>query len=227
MVASKVIISVFLLLASVSACFACMCAGDMHPQDQFCRSKFAVKVLVLSQRIVDIEDGNVVEASEKNYYRAYREMTVRVLKTYKGDITEHALNKIYTAFSESVCGTRLKDGHYYFLMGYFGIWNKMSPSLCDYRTDITHMNYLTTRLLAENLLRNWERGCGKCRFVNISSRSKSVIKTAESCFWSGSEDSGMSQTLSYCAPNKRGSCRLWQYDVDSLGEGKGRFRISR
>ncbi len=44
----------------------------------------------------------------------------------------------------------------------------MQIRLCDFFVEVTHEYFLTSRLLAENMLRNWAKGCGRCRVCELN-----------------------------------------------------------
>jgi len=115
--------------------------------------------------------------------------------------------------------------------GNYNYYGYMSILLCGFWMDITHHHYLTSKIVSENLLRNWKKGCQKFKFCKDKLNKCSKKNT---CAWNGdawrpwsSKISDLQPVLSYCAPSKEedGVCNLWAYDAMDIQQRGGRSKF--
>ena len=64
---------------------------------------------------------------------------------------------------------------YYILLGRFNWGGYMTISMCDFNMDITYHHYLTSKVISENFLKNWNRGCNKCQICRNKPKKCSKI----------------------------------------------------
>jgi len=219
-------VSVFLFFVFLEVAFGCMCS-DRHVQMIYCKDPIAAKVIVLGKQTLR-EHLNHDTNTGLNYYdeqNARVEIKVRVMSLYKGDDSK-PIDKIHTINSDGLCGVgeNIQVGHYYMLTAsYRG--DEVWISTCSFLYDITHATFLESKLLSENLQRNWKKGCG-CDFKRGGSRATPSTTTG-GCAWD--ETDNYNQNFSYCFPGRNQVCRSWKYNVAALksrSSGKTKYKKS-
>jgi len=204
-----ILATVLLLFYLVHINKACFCFKE-HPQETYCNSDFAVKVLTYSKKFIELRlDGNhtYLKNVSEDRQNVHLEFEVQVLKTYKGNISDHTRDKIYSPYSGSMCGLRLEINRHYFLTGMYNLDGHMSVGMCGLYMDVTDQDNVTSGFISDNLLSNWGKGCQTCQFCSDEPETCSKNNT---CVWN-SNTPKLQSALSYCSPSEdeNGVCNFF------------------
>lgn len=237
MLRSTILLCVMLMALAPDSGQGCTCLPS-HPQSQFCSADFAAKIYVLNVRMVEVDkdtlemtpvvypDAIIPYEEGREYVWEMREYSVRVIREYKSPngSESRTYDKVY---SSEMCGVVLEVGRFYFMAGHINQMGEMELSACSLLYDVTNDYFLSSRLIAENMMRNWRKGCqSRCQICTLGNDPDCEPGPATPCHWAYGDNQPIVDFLSYCAPNSRSrKCEFRRYDVETLArDGKHKFR---
>jgi len=196
----NILATVLILFYLVHLNEACFCYKE-HPQEIYCNSDFAVKVLTYSKKLIELRlDGNhtYLKNVSDDRQNVHLEFEVKVIQTFKGNIKDNVKDKIYSPYSSSMCGIRLENNRYYFLTGRYNLDLHMNIGMCGFHVDVTDQENTTSDFISDNLLSNWKKGCKICHFCDDEPETCDKNNT---CVWNSNMPK-LQSALSYCEPSK-------------------------
>ncbi|XP_032236357.2 tissue inhibitor of metalloproteinase [Nematostella vectensis] len=212
---------VVLVVGFVKRSFECSCMPS-HPQEQFCRADFAIRVKVIDGPKEELPEnypkGVPVAFFVKQVY------TVRITKFYKGKYAVNATGKldtygtrgrllkikIYTPSKASSCSVRFRKFKTYIMVG--SIYRKkLNVAYCDFWKEWGRI----TKKLRSGFARKFARSC-ECKVTQCYGMGCGSLKDPYACALdvsSGRLKNTCRHRYQYCELSKDGKKCSWNTNL--------------